>query len=175
MTSKQIDYIFETTRRLGRYHGDWQKEVAKLRNMIKQKKREHWLSFGEETVSRKSQDIWRVIKIARNPFNTRCVMPARLNEDEGYNTDDQKFQAFVKEHFQGSEEEQIHNGFLWSLKGLLKDRAKLVEWIRQALSKTNSHSTPGPDRISYCLLKLIKDTRLGAQIIDILVDFLSGR
>ena len=57
MTSKQIDYIFETTRRLRRCYGDWQKEVAKLRNMIKQKKREYWLSFVEETVSRKSQDI----------------------------------------------------------------------------------------------------------------------
>ena len=99
MTSKQIDYIFEKTRRLGRCYGDWQKEVAKLKNMIKQKKREHWLSFIEETVSRKLQGIWRVIKIVRNPFNTRCVMPARLNEDGGYDTDDQKFQAFVKQHF----------------------------------------------------------------------------
>ena len=165
----------KVTRRLGRCHGDWRKEAAKLRNMIKQKKREHWSSFVEETVSRKSQDIWRIIKVARNPFNIRCMMPARLDEDEGCDTDDQKSQAFVKQHFQGSEEEQTHNGFLRSLKGLPRDRTKLADSLRQALSKTNSHSTPGPDRISYRLLKLLKDTRLGSQTIDILADFLSGR
>ena len=165
----------KVTRRAGRCHGDWRKEAAKLRNMIKQKKREHWSSFIEETVSRKAQDIWRVIRVARNPFNTRCVMPARLDEDGGCDTDDQKAQAFVKQHFQGSEEEQTHNGFLRSLKGLPKDRAKLAELLWQALSKTNSHSTPGPDRISYRLLKLLKDTRLGTQTIDILADFCSGR
>ena len=32
----------KVTRRVGRCYGDWRKEAAKLRNMIKQKKREHW-------------------------------------------------------------------------------------------------------------------------------------
>ena len=54
--------------------------------MIKQKKQEHWASFVEETVSNKSQDIWQVIRVARNPFNRRCTMPSKLGDkttDEG--------------------------------------------------------------------------------------------
>ena len=160
-------------RRAGRNHGEWRKEAAKLRNMIKQKKREHWSSFVEETVSRKSQDIWRVIKVARNPFNTRCTMPTKLNEDR--ETDEEKAQALINQHFQGSEEEQTHTGFLRSLKGLPEDKGPLTKEILQALAKTNCHSTLRPDRISYCLLEMLKDTRLGTQTINILVDSLQGR
>ena len=34
---------------------------------------------------------------------------------------------------------------------------------------------PGPDRISYRLLKMLKDMRLDTQTINILADFLRGR
>ena len=44
----------KVARQAGRNHGEWRKEAAKLRNMIKQKKSEHWSSFIKETVSRKS-------------------------------------------------------------------------------------------------------------------------
>ena len=68
----------KVARRAGRNKGEWRREAAKLRNMIKQKKREHWSSFVEETTSNKVQDIWKVIKVARNPFNRRDTMPATL-------------------------------------------------------------------------------------------------
>ena len=47
----------KAARRAGRNHREWRKEAAKLRNLIKRKKREHWASFVEETVSKKAQDI----------------------------------------------------------------------------------------------------------------------
>ena len=86
----------KVARRAGRNHGEWRKEAAKLRNMIKQKKREHWLSFVEETTSGKAQDIWKVIKVARNPFTRRDTMPAILEEET---TDEWKAQAFINQHF----------------------------------------------------------------------------
>ena len=100
-------------RKARRNHGEWRKEAAKLRNMIKQKKREHWAAFVEETVSDKAQDIWQVIWVARNPFNTRKTMPANL---EGKTTDGDKAQAFIDQHFQGSEEAETDN--LLSMKGI---------------------------------------------------------
>ena len=51
------------------------------------KKREHWLSFVEEIVLSKAQNIWQVIWIARNPFNTRKYMPTILEEKD---TDEDK-------------------------------------------------------------------------------------
>ena len=100
-------------------------------------------------------------------------MPTRLEED--CETDEEKSQALINQHFQGSEEEQTHTGFLRSLKGLLEEKGPLSEKLLQALAKTNYHSTPGPDQISYRLLKMLKDTRLGTQTINILVDFLRGK
>ena len=76
----------KATRIAGRSHGEWRKEAAKLRNMIKQKKREHWSLFLEETVS----DIWQVIRVARNPFSRRSTMLASLDNNE---TDESKAQS----------------------------------------------------------------------------------
>ena len=47
--------------------------------MIKQNKREHWSSSVEETVTK--QDIWQVIRVSRNRFNTRSTMPALLDNN----------------------------------------------------------------------------------------------
>ena len=51
---REIKEQRKVARRAGRNHREWRKEVAKLRNMIMQKKREHWLSFVKETVSQKA-------------------------------------------------------------------------------------------------------------------------
>ena len=158
------------TRWAGRTHGEWRKEAAKLRNIIKTKKREHWSSFVEETVSGKSQDIWQVIWIARNPFNTKKSMPTTL---EGHDTDKGKAQAIIDQHFRGSEEEDSYG--LQSIKGIQMEKGDLVQKLLKALSTTSNTSTPGPDRISYRLLKLIKDTNLGTRAIGFLADFLRGK
>ena len=42
--------------------------------------------------------------------------------------------------------------------------------VRRALSKTNNGSAPGPDGISYRLIKAVRDTRLGRELIDEVVD-----
>ena len=47
--------------------------------------------------------------------------------------------------------------------------------LLKALSSTNSFLTSGPDWISYCLLKLLKDSRLGLQALGILADFMKGK
>ena len=83
-------------------------------------------------------------------------MPANL---DGKTSDADKRQAIVDQHFQGSKEMETYN--LHLMKGIQEDRGALVARILKALSPTSDTSTPGPDRISYHLLKLIKDTNLG--------------
>ena len=97
----------KVARRVGRTQEEWRREATKLRNMIKQKKREHWAAFMEETVSGKAQDIWQVICVARNPFNTRSTMAANL---EGKTTDGDKAQAFIDQHFQGPNLDERNQG-----------------------------------------------------------------
>ena len=140
--------------------------------MIKRKKREHWSSFVEETTSNKAQDMWKVIKVARNPFTRRDTMPATL---EGKDTNEEKVQALIDQHFQGNPEAVAHGQQLCSMEGMRIQKEELVAKLLKALSSANIHSTPGPDRISYRLLKLLKDSRLGLQAVETLADFMKGK
>ena len=42
--------------------------------------------------------------------------------------------------------------------------------VRRALGKTKNRSAPGPDGISYRWIKAVRDTRLGRELIDDVVD-----
>ena len=42
--------------------------------------------------------------------------------------------------------------------------------VRRALGKTKNGSAPGPDGISYRLIKAVKDTRLRRELIEEVVD-----
>ena len=110
----------------------------------------------EETVSKKAQDIWQVIRVVRNPFNTRCSMPQTL--EEAY-TDEDKVKAIVDYNFRGYQGEPPPP--LQTLKRVKTLKDILVSQLRYALSKTNNNSTPGGDKVSYKLLKLLQNTRLG--------------
>ena len=118
-------------------------------------------------MSNKAQDIWHVIWVARNPFNTRKNMPTIL---EGKDIDEDKAQAIIDQHFKGYEEEDAYR--IHTMKRVQLEKRDLVTKLLKALSTTCNTSTPGPDRISYCLLKLIKDTNLGLQTMNFLADFL---
>ena len=59
--------------------------------------------------------------------------------------------------------------------GIPREKEEVIVKILQALSTTNNHPTLRADGISYCLLKLLKDTRLSVQAVGILADFLRGK
>ena len=66
---------------------------------------------------------------------------------------------------------------LHSMKGLQASKEDLITRLKHALTKTSNTFTPGKDsdRISYKLLKLLLNTRLGRQTFDYLADFLKER
>ena len=49
-------------------------------------------------------------------------------------------------------------------------RGELECSVRRALGKTKNGSAPGPDGISYRPIKAVRDTRLGRELIDEVVD-----
>ena len=137
---------------------------------MKCKKREHWAAFIQETVSKKARNIWKVIKVARNPFNRKCTMLRKLDDTE---TDTEKVTAIVNHNFSRHPKEPPPP--LHSLKGLQVSKENLITRLKHALAKTSNSSTPSKDKISYKLLKLLINTRLGGQTIEFLADFLKGR
>ena len=49
-------------------------------------------------------------------------------------------------------------------------RKKLRRWVLGALGVTKNRSAPGPDGIGYRLIKAVRDTRLGRELVDEVVD-----
>ena len=43
-------------------------------------------------------------------------------------------------------------------------------WVLHALGRTKNGSAPGPDGISYRLIKAVRDMRLGRELVDEVVD-----
>ena len=121
-------------------------------------------------MSKKVQDIWKVIKVARNPFNQKCTMPHKLDNAE---TDEDKVTAITRHNFAGLSGAAPPP--LQTLKGLQAPKEVLITRLKQALAKTSNTSTPGDDRISYKLLKMLLDTQLGEQTLARLADFLKGK
>ena len=51
-------------------------------------------------------------------------------------------------------------------------RIEVRRWVLAALGRTKNGSAPGPDGISYRLIKAVRDTRLGRELVDEVVDCL---
>ena len=52
-------------------------------------------------------------------------------------------------------------------------RGEIESAVRQALRKTKNRSAPGPDGVGYRLIKAVRDTRLGRELIREVVDNLA--
>jgi len=145
------------------------KEAAKdkgkrklFRKKIKEAKKEQWRKFVEE-----GGDVWKIARIARNPFNLkeRCGRLQGEDSEEVEEDDDKgKCRVFLK-----------HN----IICGLAAPEAtprpckknsppsdETWDRVLRALSKTRNNSAPGPDGITWRLLKATKDTRLGRAVLD---------
>ena len=42
---------------------------------------------------------------------------------------------------------------------------KVMEWVRSALSGTKNNSAAGPDGIGYRMIKAVRDTKLGMEVL----------
>ena len=54
------------------------------------------------------------------------------------------------------------------------DTDEVMGWVRDALSGTKNNSAAGPDGIGYRLIKAVRDTRLGNELLGEIVAALRG-
>ena len=50
----------------------------------------------------------------------------------------------------------------------------MIEWVQAALSGTKNNSAAGPDGVGYRLIRAVRDTRLGREVMGEIVAALRG-
>ena len=131
---------------------------------IKEAKAEQWGKFVEE-----GDNVWKIARIAKNPFNLKERCGSLQTEDERIIEEyDEagKCKAFLLHNIicedPTPDTERRDGGETRRVKPREETRAA----VRRALSKTKNTSAPGPDGVTWKLLKMIKDTRLGRAVLD---------
>ena len=132
-------------------------EIAKMKRMVKEKKDKCWRALYEDSGL---QSPWEVVRWARDPWRERERM-GRLKGSGGVwvESDEGKVRCLVSEVFGvQSDGARVRPG-VWDQCPMSSEDLECS--VRRALGKTKNGSAPGPDGISYRLIKAVKDTRLG--------------
>ena len=131
----------------------------KLRREIRKAKREMWVDWVS-----KGKEVWDIVRVCKNPFGLRerC---GTLKDSEGrtHDTSEGKRQAFVAHNLITMPAEAR------SRVGRQKRREPSEETmvqLRHMLQNTRNDSAPGPDGISWKLLKMIQHTAIGRAVLQ---------
>ena len=89
-------------------------------------------------------------------------------------TDEQKADGLVRDLFGWNEESEV-DGIQESVEYVQEETQAMEERVRRGLMGTKNSSAPGPDCISYRLIKAVKDTALGEEVINaVAIQLLEG-
>jgi len=105
-----------------------------------------------------------MVRICKNPFNNRARCGA-IKDDDGnvYEGDHDKFEAFKRHNLITDPAEPRAEVRQQERRQASETTIRRVEL---ALRKTKGNSAPGPDGISWKLLKLIRNTQLGKALME---------
>ena len=148
----------------------WVKERYKLRNLIRNGKRKCWEDFCTESGEKSP---WEVVRWAKDPWRLKGRM-GRLRGADGtwLESEGEKLDGLVRDLF-GEESAQdamdVGNGGECPY-----GTDEVMVWVCDALSGTKNNSAPGPDGVGYRLIKAIRDTRLGSELLGEVVSALRG-
>jgi len=103
------------------------------------------------------------VRICKNPFNNRPRCGELNDGIFSYQSDEEKLQAFKNHNLimdpaeprRPVQRQERHKG-----------KEEWVQRAREALGKTKNSSAPGPDGVTWKLLKKIKDTKLGRALLE---------
>lgn len=153
-----VEAEFKDLRRRGVKDKQARKE---LKRKIKESKAKCWGDWIEE-----GKDVWKIARVVRNPFmvKERC---SSLETEDGriIQQDDPegKCRAFVEHNVIHDYSEPVTNSQKTTR---ITPTPRTMERVGKALGKTKCSSSPGPDGISWRLLKALKDTWLGKAILE---------
>jgi len=130
-----------------------------LKKEIRKAKKEMWTSWISE-----GREVWDIVRVCKNPFGMRerC---GTLKDGAGnqYESREEKLQAFTAHNLiidPAEERTAVRQ------QQRRKPSEEAMTRIRHALKKTRNNSAPGPDGISWKLLKILKDTGVGRAVIE---------
>ena len=129
--------------------------------MIRKSKKETWLGFLEYN---KHRNCWEIARIARDPWGLRSYMGDITGEQSVTTTTQEEKVRMFREHNLGPQlapPPAVGSSPLPFREAL--DQS--LERGRKALRSTKNCSSPGPDRISYRLLKLLQHTPLVTHLL----------
>ena len=115
-----------------------------FRKMLKEAKEEQWRKFVEE-----GEDVWKIARVARNPFNLKERCGTLEKEDgEKVEEDDKegKCRAFLEHNIICGPTPQGTGRRPQTRRSSSSNETR--ERVRRALMKTRNNSAPGPDGIT---------------------------
>ena len=145
-------------------------EVSRMKRLVREKKDQCWRAFCEESGL---QSPWEMVRWARDPWRVSDRM-RRLRGSNGVwlDGDGEKVGGLVRDVFGLPAVDPAP----WIGEGLGVDfpysRVDVRRWVLAALGRTKNGSAPRPDGISYRLIKAVRDSRLGWELVDEVVDCL---
>ena len=140
-----------------------------MKALVKRKKEECWRKFCEDSGEK---NPWEIVRWARDPFRPGEWMGV-LKDAGGIllGSDQEKVDGFVRDIFEEEEEggrprwERTYPE--WPLQ-----EETLREMILKAIRGTSNKSVAGPDGIGYHLIQLVLGTRLGLELVELIMDHL---
>ena len=117
------------------------------------------------------QSPWEVVRWARDPWRVSDRMGRLRGSNGEWLVDDEaRVVGLVRDVFGVPGADPAP----WLGEGLKVDfpydHGEVRGWVLSALGRTKNGSAPGPDGISYRLIKAVRDTRLGRELVDEVVD-----
>ena len=165
----QLAVVRDHRRRYGR-NGEWVRERYRLRNLIRDGKRKCWEDFCTESGEKSP---WEVVRWAKDPWRLKERMGRlRGTDGEWLESEGDKVGRLVRDLF-GEEAAQDAMGMGEHVE-CPYGMDEVMEWVRYALSGTKNNSAAGPDGVGYRLIKAVRDTRLGNELLREVVAALRG-
>lgn len=144
-------------------------EAKAFKKLCRKKKKECWNKFLLDSGTR---DPWEIVPIAKDQFGIREMMSKLTDQDGNIAETQEELRLSLEKHHLISHNTREDNQDPRPTPQVAARPVPFREATRelfdkayQVLTRTKNNSSPGPDRIPYRLLKLIKDTPLGVALL----------
>ena len=156
----QLATVRDHRRRYG-LHRQWVKERYRLRNLIQDGKRKCWVDFCTESGEK---SLWKLVRWAKDSWRLKVRM-GRLRGADGkwLESERDKVDGLVRDLFR--EEAAQVSVVVGEGEECPYSEDKVMEWVCSALSGTKNNSAAGPNGVGYRMIKAVRDTKLGIEVL----------